>query len=266
MDITGPRDGAPHKVGAAIGDLVSGSVRGAGHPGGALCAQGHRARPACQHLHVRGRGVAADLQRQHLLRHRQLAAPPRQRASHHRALRDVRGGRRLDQSGRRQRRSVAALLQRRRSATDLNERSHASPRRRIACATARSSCRWSGRIIKERTRDEWLQRLDKAGVPSGAIRTVGEVCDSDLLKARGMIAEMPHASAGTVKAIKNAVHLSGTPLDGYVAPPTLGQHTREVLTGLLGYTARARSMRWRGQGDLGCTDCNVRRPACGVPR
>ena len=92
-------------------------------------------------------------------------------------------------------------------------------------------------IVKERTRDEWLERLDKAGVPSGAIRTVGEVCESDVLKARDMVAEMPHPSAGTVKAIKSAMHLSDTPLDTYVAPPKLGQHTREVLTGLLGYSA-----------------------------
>jgi formyl-CoA transferase len=52
-----------------------------------------------------------------------------------------------------------------------------------------------------------------------------------------MIAEMPHESAGTVKAIKSAMHLSGTPLDSYVAPPRLGEHTREILTGLLGYSA-----------------------------
>jgi formyl-CoA transferase len=48
---------------------------------------------------------------------------------------------------------------------------------------------------------------------------------------------MEHASAGMVKAVKNAVHLSATPLDAYAAPPQLGQHTREVLTGLLGYSA-----------------------------
>ena len=84
----------------------------------------------------------------------------------------------------------------------------------------------------------WLGRLDKAGVPSGAIRTVGEVCEGEVLKARDMVAEMPHPSAGTVKAIKSAMHLSDTPLDTYVAPPKLGQHTREVLTGLLGYTAK----------------------------
>ena len=86
-------------------------------------------------------------------------------------------------------------------------------------------------IIKERTRDEWLKRLDKAGVPSGAIRTVGEVCESEVLKARDMVAEMQHASAGIVKGIKSAMHLSQTPLNSYKAPPALGQHTKEVLDG-----------------------------------
>jgi formyl-CoA transferase len=92
-------------------------------------------------------------------------------------------------------------------------------------------------LVKERTRDAWMARLEAAGVPAGAIRTVGEVCESDLLAARGMIAEMEHASAGVVKAVKNAMHLSHTPLDAYAAPPQLGEHTREVLTGLLGYSA-----------------------------
>jgi crotonobetainyl-CoA:carnitine CoA-transferase CaiB-like acyl-CoA transferase len=52
-----------------------------------------------------------------------------------------------------------------------------------------------------------------------------------------MIAEMPHPSAGIVKAIKSPIHLSETPLDDYSAPPRLGEHTHEVLTELLGYTA-----------------------------
>jgi formyl-CoA transferase len=65
---------------------------------------------------------------------------------------------------------------------------------------------------------------------------VGEVCDGDLLRARGMVAEMAHTSAGKVRAIKSPVHLSATPLRDYAAPPALGEHTREVLTGLLGYS------------------------------
>ena len=58
------------------------------------------------------------------------------------------------------------------------------------------------------------------------------------LRARGT-AEMPHPGkgVGVVKNIKSPMHLSDTPLDGYKAPPKLGEHTREVLTGLLGYSA-----------------------------
>jgi formyl-CoA transferase len=52
-----------------------------------------------------------------------------------------------------------------------------------------------------------------------------------------MIAEMSHASAGAVKGIKSAIHLSENALDTYNAPPTLGQHTHEVLTTLLGYSS-----------------------------
>ena len=92
-------------------------------------------------------------------------------------------------------------------------------------------------VIKQRTRNEWLKRLDDSGVPCGAIRTVAEVCDSEVLQARGMIAEMPHLSAGNVKGIKSAIHLSETVLNTYDAPPKLGEHTREVLIELLGYTS-----------------------------
>ncbi len=80
-------------------------------------------------------------------------------------------------------------------------------------------------VIRQRSRDEWLKRLDDGGVPCGAIRTVAEVCDSEVLRARGMIAEMPHASAGNVKGIKSAIQLSQTVLDTYDAPPKLGEHT-----------------------------------------
>jgi crotonobetainyl-CoA:carnitine CoA-transferase CaiB-like acyl-CoA transferase len=92
-------------------------------------------------------------------------------------------------------------------------------------------------VIKQRSRNDWLKRFDDSGVPCGAIRTVAEVCDGEILKARGMIAEMPHSSAGTVKGIKSVIHLSETALDTYSAPPRLGEHTREVLTKLLGYTS-----------------------------
>jgi crotonobetainyl-CoA:carnitine CoA-transferase CaiB-like acyl-CoA transferase len=101
-------------------------------------------------------------------------------------------------------------------------------------------------VIKQRSRNDWLKRFDDSGVPCGAIRTVAEVCDGEILEARGMIAEMPHPSAGNVKGIKSAIHLSETALDTYNAPPKLGEHTHEVLTKLLGYTREDVLMLARG--------------------
>ena len=92
-------------------------------------------------------------------------------------------------------------------------------------------------IMKRHPRDAWLEMLDEAGVPCGAIRDVGEVCDGATLALRGMIAEMAHPTAGVVKGVKNPVGLSQTPLDTYIAPPALGQHIHEILGGLLGYNA-----------------------------
>jgi formyl-CoA transferase len=92
-------------------------------------------------------------------------------------------------------------------------------------------------LVREHTRDTWLRRLNAAGVPCGAIRSVGEVCEGEALGARAMVAHMPHASAGVVKAIKNPMHLSETPLAHYAAPPTLGEHTREILARVLGLSA-----------------------------
>jgi len=89
-------------------------------------------------------------------------------------------------------------------------------------------------IVKQRSRADWLECLDAAGVPCGAIRSVGEVCDGDLLAARGMVAEVDHPSAGRVRMIKSPVGLSATPLDVYAPPPRLGEHTDSVLGDLLG--------------------------------
>ena len=59
MDLTGPRDGPPHKMGTSIADLVSGcSTR---NPCSALCGQDRRTRAAGAYLDVRGGGSATYL-------------------------------------------------------------------------------------------------------------------------------------------------------------------------------------------------------------
>jgi formyl-CoA transferase len=235
MDITGPKDGAPHKVGAAIGDLVS----------GLYAIQGILA--ALYAAKTTGRGQYVDISMYEAVAslltfnagiYFATGSPPRRRGNEHPTIVPyetfeaadgwINLGVANDDLWQRfckaaERPDLAADARYTKAADRVRNREELVP-------LVRS-------IVKARTRDDWMARLDAAGVPSGAIRTVGEVCDSELLEARGMIAEMAHPTAGTVKAIKNAVHLSGTPLDAYAAPPRLGEHTHAVLTDLLGYSA-----------------------------
>lgn len=88
-------------------------------------------------------------------------------------------------------------------------------------------------IMMKETRNAWLAELEQAGIPCAAIRTVAEVCESAVLRKRGMIAEMPHPTAGVVKGVKSPIHMSATPLRKYAAPPRLGEHTDEILTNTL---------------------------------
>ena len=80
---------------------------------------------------------------------------------------------------------------------------------------------------------EWLARLDKAGVPAGRIKTVAEVCESEHLRARGMFVQLAHPKAGAVTAMGVPIRLWDTPGAAQAPAPLLGQHTDEILSGLL---------------------------------
>jgi crotonobetainyl-CoA:carnitine CoA-transferase CaiB-like acyl-CoA transferase len=80
---------------------------------------------------------------------------------------------------------------------------------------------------------EWLKRLDDAGVPAGRIKTVAEVCESEHLRARGMVVHAKHPKAGSVTAMGVPIRLWDTPGVAEAPAPLLGQHTDEILTGLL---------------------------------
>ncbi len=89
-------------------------------------------------------------------------------------------------------------------------------------------------IFAGATVDEWLKRLEAAGVPAGRIKSVAEVCESEHLKARGMIVRLPHPTAGTVTVLGVPVRLHATPGAVTAPPPVLGQHTEQVLRRVLG--------------------------------
>jgi crotonobetainyl-CoA:carnitine CoA-transferase CaiB-like acyl-CoA transferase len=89
-------------------------------------------------------------------------------------------------------------------------------------------------ILGARAADDWMKRFEAAGVPAGRIRSVDEVCESDHLRARGMIVTLPHPRAGQVTAMGVPIRLHGTPGRAAAPPPVLGQHTDAVLKSLAG--------------------------------
>jgi len=89
------------------------------------------------------------------------------------------------------------------------------------------------------TRDagQWLAALQEAGLPCGPINTVPDVFAHPQATARDLVLETEHPTAGTVRLTGFPYKLSHTPASVRRPPPLLGQHTEEVLTDLLSYTA-----------------------------
>ncbi|HVM83335.1 MAG TPA: CaiB/BaiF CoA-transferase family protein [Candidatus Binatia bacterium] len=81
----------------------------------------------------------------------------------------------------------------------------------------------------------WLDGLEKLGVPVGPVNDIGQVFSDPHVLARGMKVTMPHPAAGSgqVDLIGNPIKLSESPVDYTRSPPTCGQHTDEVLKELL---------------------------------
>ncbi|MFJ3525682.1 CaiB/BaiF CoA transferase family protein [Pseudomonas sp. NPDC090203] len=90
-----------------------------------------------------------------------------------------------------------------------------------------------------KTTTQWVEALERAGVPCGPINDVSQVFADPQVQARGLKVELPHALGGTVPQVASPIRLSGTPVEYRRAPPLLGQHTLEVLTSVLGLSDEA---------------------------
>ncbi|MDH5411979.1 MAG: CoA transferase [Alphaproteobacteria bacterium] len=90
-------------------------------------------------------------------------------------------------------------------------------------------------FMRGKTMGEWMEGLRARQVPCSPVNTVDQVFEDAQVKARGMKIEMPHplAGAGAIPLVASPIKMSATPPDYRHAPPTLGQHTDEVLQELL---------------------------------
>ncbi|MFZ6675034.1 CaiB/BaiF CoA transferase family protein [Undibacterium sp. Xuan67W] len=90
-------------------------------------------------------------------------------------------------------------------------------------------------MVQQKTKQEWIDVLEAAGVPCGPINSLDEVFENPQVIARQMQMDLPHPSAGKVKLVGSPMKMSVTPAVYPLAPPLLGQHTDQVLQDLLHY-------------------------------
>jgi formyl-CoA transferase len=89
--------------------------------------------------------------------------------------------------------------------------------------------------LRSRSRAEWLERLEQHGIPAGPIMDLAEAFASPLAADREMRVEIEHSVAGRISQVGAPWKLDGHSSSMRLAPPTLGQHTAEVLREVLGY-------------------------------
>jgi crotonobetainyl-CoA:carnitine CoA-transferase CaiB-like acyl-CoA transferase len=90
-------------------------------------------------------------------------------------------------------------------------------------------------IFRTDSRENWLARLEAAGVPAGPVMDVCEMFEDPHAQARGMIPTVEHAKLGPVRTIGLPIKLSETPGKVETGAPLFGQHSAEVL-GEYGFT------------------------------
>ncbi|ORX70856.1 CoA-transferase family III [Linderina pennispora] len=91
-------------------------------------------------------------------------------------------------------------------------------------------------ILSSKTTAQVLQMLEGSGMPYAPVNDLKQTFEHPQLVARNTVREVEHPFAGTIKLVGPAVSYSGSRVDIRLPPPMLGQHTEQVLRGVLGYS------------------------------
>lgn len=103
------------------------------------------------------------------------------------------------------------------------------------------------RMMLSKTRAQWIELLERIGVPCGPINGMDDVFNDPQVVARKMRLDLPHPTAGHVSVPASALKMSGSPAEYRSPPPLLGEHTDSVLGELTRLSPiQLRDLRLRG--------------------
>ncbi|MGE3875971.1 MAG: CaiB/BaiF CoA transferase family protein [Parvibaculaceae bacterium] len=90
-------------------------------------------------------------------------------------------------------------------------------------------------LLRQKPRVEWLALFRAAHIPAGPINRVDQVVDDPTFTERGFFYRL-RDGARELPQVGTGFHVDGAANTPRSAPPSLGEHTRTVLSGVLGYT------------------------------
>ena len=87
----------------------------------------------------------------------------------------------------------------------------------------------------EKDRDEWVELMIKGDIPAGPVNNLAEALSDPSILARNMVVSVNHLGE-EIKMLGNPIKMSEMGQEVFEAPPTVGQHTEEILSKYLGYS------------------------------
>lgn len=232
MSLTGPVGGEPYKLGVAIADLAAGLHAAVG----ILAALRHRDRTGRgQRVDVSlfdaAVGLLANVGSSYLV----SGDPPERHGNAHPSIAPyepfgTEDGRIMLAVGNdRQFEALCRVLSHPEWATEPRFATNASRVANRDALIARLAP-----VFAAGTTGRWLDALERAGIPAGAVRSVPEALASEVASAGGMIATLDDEGVA-YRTIGPVPKLTETPARVLRRPPRLGEHTAEVLREVLGW-------------------------------